>query len=74
VQRIQSGRKRDNNIPYGQRQSRGGCKGYRAGGKLIKRRAENLMSKSRSHETSVGEKNALKLDQRRSRDNRYVFD
>ncbi len=56
MQRIQSGRKRDNSTPDGLRQSHSGCKGYRAGGKLIKRRAENLMSKSRSHETSDGKK------------------
>jgi hypothetical protein len=37
VLRIQSRRKRDNSTPYVHRQSngRGGCKGYRAGGKEI---------------------------------------
>ncbi len=35
MQRIQSRKKRDNSTPDGQRQSHGGFKGYRAGGKEI---------------------------------------
>ncbi len=45
VQRIQSKRERDNSTPYGKRQSRVGCKGYRVGEKEI---TVSLMGRGRA--------------------------